>query len=86
MQKTGKLEACTHPLNPEDHPSGIFNIISGRISPEAVNADKSVSVGAKQMAAYEATWPEKFHGLTGKVVTMSSDRRYNAASYTAPFV
>ena len=26
-----KLEACTDPINPEDHPLGIFNIISGRI-------------------------------------------------------
>ena len=66
-----KLQTCIDPLNADDHPTGIINIVSGRIGPESVNADDSVNIGKKKINAYEASWPEGFYNsLTNKVVTL----------------
>ena len=39
-----KLEMCTDPLDSEDHPKGIVNTVTGRIAPDSVNFDKSVTL------------------------------------------
>ena len=45
---------CIDPLNSEDHPKGIVNTVTGRIAPDSVNVDKSVSLGNEQMQQFEA--------------------------------
>ena len=71
-----KLQSCIDPLDPDDHPTDIINIVSGQIAPESVNVDNSVSIGEKQMKIYEANWPESFYSSIAKqVVTMAEKKR-----------
>ena len=63
---------CIDPLSSEDYPNGIVNIVTGRISPDSVIVDESLSLGNEQMQHFEASWPDSFDGpLPRKVVTMS---------------
>ena len=39
-----KLEMCIDPLNNENHPDGIVNIVTGRIVPDAVSVDNYVAI------------------------------------------
>ena len=67
-----KLEICIDPLNSDNHPDGIVNIVTGRIEPDAVNVDNSVAMGKEQMKQFETGWPKTFYDpLSNKVVTMS---------------
>ena len=53
-----------------------MNIATGRISPDSVNVDDAVSIGKKQMAIYESSWPESFNGtLSSSVVTLSAGKK-----------
>lgn len=70
------LDNCVDPLNPEEHPDGILNIVSGRIGPDSVNVDNAVNTGKKQMVEYESGWPISFNGpLRNKVVTMAASKK-----------
>ena len=44
-----RLPTCIDPLQPENHPNGLVNIVTGRLPPDVVNVDTSVSTGLKQM-------------------------------------
>ena len=44
-----KVEMCIDPLNSDNHPNCIVNIVTGRIAPDAVNVDNSVAMGKEQM-------------------------------------
>ena len=67
-----KLEMCIAPLNSDNHPNCIVNIVTGRIAPDAVNVDNSVAMGNEQMKQFETDWPKTFYEpLSNKVVTMS---------------
>ena len=44
-----EVTTCIDPLQPENHPNGLVNIVTGRLSPDVVNVDTSVSTGVKQM-------------------------------------
>ena len=44
-----KLRRLLDPLQPENHPNGLANIVIGRLSPDVVNVDTSVSTGVKQI-------------------------------------
>ena len=71
-----KLKTCIDPLNTDDHPPGLINIVSGRISTASVNVDDAVSVGAEQMKACESNWPDGFYGsLKKEMVTMAVSRK-----------
>ena len=35
---------CIDPLNSDNHPDGIVNIVTGRIVPDAVNVDNYVAM------------------------------------------
>ncbi len=39
-----QLEMCIDPLNSDNHPDGIVNIVTGRIAPDAVNVDNYVAI------------------------------------------
>ena len=49
-----RLTTCIDSLHPENQPNGFVNIVTGRLSPDVVNVDTSVSTGVKQMKQYEA--------------------------------
>ena len=67
-----KLEMSTDPLDPNDHPDEIMNIVSGRIAPSSVNVDKSVEIGKAQMVLFEENWPSGFYATIPKqIVTMA---------------
>lgn len=71
-----KLKSCIDPLNEEDHPDSIVNIVTGRISKDTVNVDQAVIVGREQMETYEASWPDGFYGsLTKKLTTMADSKK-----------
>ena len=71
-----KLEMCIDPLNSDNHPDGIVNIVTGRIAPDAVNVDNSVAMGKEQMKQFETGWPKTFYEpLSNKVVTMSVTKK-----------
>ena len=38
-----RLTTCIDPLQPENRPNGLVNIVTGRLSPVVVNIDTSVS-------------------------------------------
>ena len=42
-----RLTTCIDPLQPVNHPNRIVNIVTGRLSPDVVNVDTSVSTGVK---------------------------------------
>ena len=56
-----QLEMCIDPLNIDNHPDGIVNIVIGRIAPDAVNVDNSVAMGKEQMKQFEKGWPHIFY-------------------------
>ncbi len=71
-----KLKTCIDPLDPANHPKGLVNIVTGRVVPDIVNAEKSVEIGKTQMDEYQQSWPSGFNDtLSKKVVTMSVTRK-----------
>ena len=71
-----KLEMCIDPLNSDNHPDGIVNIVTGRIAPDAVNVDNSVDMGKERKKQFETGWPNTFYEpLSNKVVTMSVTKK-----------
>ena len=57
-----KLAVCIDPLNPEEHPSGLVNIVTGEvIMNESINVDQAMDLGKMQQEAFEVAWPETFH-------------------------
>ena len=76
MKICDKLGTCIDPFDPEDHPEGLLNIVSGQISPDLVNVDDAVKIGREQMSAYERSWPEGFNdSLSSKVSTMAVSKK-----------
>ena len=71
-----KLQTCIDPLEPDDHPQELVNIVTGRIAPSSVNVDRSVEIGKAQLASYEGTWPDGFNSAIPKqVVTMAVTKK-----------
>ena len=57
-----KLELCIDPLDPEQHPDGLMNIVTGQVvSHSSVNVDKAQLLGNTQMESFECSWPGEFH-------------------------
>ena len=48
-----KLDSCIDRLMPEERSAGILNILSGRIGPDSINVDNTVSIGRTQHHAYD---------------------------------
>ena len=55
-----QLDMCIHPLKPDDHPKEIVNIANGQIAVPQVNVDEAVSIGHKQLIAFEKALPTGF--------------------------
>ena len=72
-----KLEKCTDALNPEMHPSGTVNIVSGKIGDSSINVHNAVEIGKSQMQEFEKSWPKGFHDtIKKKVKTMSETKKH----------
>ena len=70
------LETCIDLLSTVEHPEHIVNVVSGRISPDSVNVENSVTIGKEQMKKYEATWPGGFNdALPIKVISISVTKK-----------
>ena len=64
-----KLLMRIDPLDPEKHPEGIVNIVTGRVGRSSVNVYNAVAIGREQMSEYENTWPAGFHSTIHITIT-----------------
>ena len=72
-----KLDMCIQPLNAEEHPSGLVNIVTGEVAlnPD-INVDQAVELGKSQLQAFEASWPESFHApLKNNVIAWTANKK-----------
>ena len=72
-----KLAMCIDPLNTEEHPRGLVNIVTGEVmTNDAINVDQTVDLGKKQLEEFEAGWPENFHTpVKTTVVTFTANKK-----------
>ena len=50
-----KLQSCIDPFSPGDDPDDIVDIVTGKITTNNENVNKSVDVGLSQMQSFEKT-------------------------------
>ena len=55
-----KLATCIDPMNSDDHPSSLLNIVFVMLATESVNVDKAVAFGKRQWKKYEGRLPDEF--------------------------
>ena len=48
-----KISMCINPLDPSVHPDPIVNVANGAIAPPAVNVDRALSIGIKQVTEFQ---------------------------------
>ena len=73
-----KLLNCINPFAPESHPTGLVNIVTGRVSSDPVNVDSSVQLGQGLMQRYASGWPNSFHQpLSKPIVSMAFSKKQN---------
>ena len=67
---------CINPLDPEQHPETIINIVNGMIGPSSVNIDKAIDIGTRQMKEFERKLPDNFYeSIPMKVTTMAATKK-----------
>ena len=67
---------CINPLDPEQHPETIINIVNGMIGPSSVNVDKAIDIGTRQMKEFERKLPDNFYeSIPMKVMTMAATKK-----------
>ena len=70
------LSTFIDPLDPSSHLDGVMNIANGLVSPNNVNADKSLEIRIQQMKDFEVGWPASFHGtLKRNVVAVFASKK-----------
>ena len=55
-----KLEESIHPLDTATHPSGLVQVVTGKIVNDDVDVDNSVAIGEQMMADFVNAWPDSF--------------------------
>ena len=72
-----KLQIYIDPLDPDQHPDEIVNIVSGRVAPSSVNIN-AIEIGRLQMQESEAGWPTGFYNTISKrvVKTMTVTKKH----------
>ena len=71
-----KLSLYTNPPDPDEHESGIVNIITRKVCVHSVNVDCAVDIGREQIEAFHSSWPDGFNGtISTKVKTMTISRK-----------
>lgn len=70
------LSTCISPLNPEEHPEELVNIVTGKLATDNVNVHRAHEIGRNQVAAFKANLPEGFYTpQSKKVVTMEAMKK-----------
>ena len=71
-----KLDMCINPLDPEEHPETIINVVNGMIGPPSVNVDKTIDIGTRQMEEFERKLPDSFYeSISKKIETMAITKK-----------
>ena len=71
-----KLDMCIDPLDPEQHPETIINVVNGMIGPSSVSVDKTIEVGTRQMKEFERKLPDGFYeSIPMKIETMAATKK-----------
>ena len=71
-----KLEMCINPMDPEQHPQTIINVVNGMIGPSSVNVDEAIDIGTRQMEEFERKLPDGFYdSIPMKVETMAVTKK-----------
>ena len=63
-----KLESIIHPLEVDESAEHIINIYSGCVSPNSVNVDRSLEIGAKQQEQFDCSLPGGFYDTIKKEI------------------
>ena len=67
---------CIDPLDPEQHPETIINVVNGMIGPSSVSVDKAIEVGTRQMKEFERKLPDGFYeSIPMKIETMAAMKK-----------
>ena len=74
-----RLDQCIDPLDPADHSSTLFNIVSGKLAAESANVQNALQIGKDCVQAYENKLPQGFYNkISNYVVTMdTTSKRIN---------
>ncbi len=71
-----RLELCIDPLDTDDHPDSVVNIVNGRVGPPSVNVHNTLAIGTSQMNDFESSLPTGFNGtIQKKVETMAVTKK-----------
>ena len=66
---------CIDPLDPEQHPETIINVVNGMIRPSSVRVDKAIEDGIRQMKEFEKKLPDGFYeSIPMKIETMAATK------------
>ena len=66
-----KLEQCINRLEPTQHPVTLVNIATGYVDKSsAVNVEKAIEIGCRQMKKFVQEFPDSFHKTISKQVHM----------------
>ena len=73
-----KIELSIYPLDPEQHQSGLVNVVTGKVVVHpSVNVTNAAIHGENQMETFEKSWSGGFHDtITKKVITMAVNRKH----------
>ena len=71
MKIQNMFDTCISPLNSEQHPRGIVNIVTGEVAPDAVNVDRALEIGSAQLVTFKASLPEGFYAPLSLGVSFS---------------
>lgn len=73
-----KLTQCIDPIQEDQYPNKLVNIVTGQVlSDVIINVDKAVDIGKQQMEKFEKSWPKGFHdSLHKSVKTMASAKKH----------
>ena len=70
------MDVCINPLDPEQHPETIINVVTGMISPSSVNVDKAIDIGTRLMVEFVRKLPHGFYDtISMKVETMAATKK-----------
>ena len=72
-----KLSKCIDPLDPDQHPDQIVNIVSGKNGTSAVNVQDAVHVGVDKMKDFCQKLPQGLYDdIQKKVITMAVSKKH----------
>ena len=70
-----KLATCIEPMNPDDNPSSLLNIVAGMLATESANVDGAVAFEKRPWIDYEKRLPDGIYCAIKKIVTMAVGKK-----------